>query len=105
MSPIFTLLGMALLGALILLGIGGVAYHLFRDDGWISRGLGALWEAQYQAPVMTIVLVIAGIYVFRALYKAQIGGKRESKIPDIVLLAFIVAGIYFLFRLLTTGNL
>jgi hypothetical protein len=105
MSPIFTLLGMALLGALILLGIGGVAYHLFRDDGWMSRGLGALWEAQYQAPVMTIVLVIAGIYVFRTLYKAQIGGKRESKIPDFVLLAFIVAGVYFLFRLLTTGHI
>lgn len=105
MSPIFTLLGMALLGALILLGIGGIAYHLFRDDGWISQGLGALWEAQYQAPVMTIVLAVAAIFVFRALYKAQIGGKRESKAPDLVLLAFIVAGIYFLFHLILTGHI
>ena len=105
MSTIFTLLGMTLLGALILLGIGGIAYHLFRDDGWISQGLGAFWEAQYQAPVMSIVLVIAAIYVFRILYKAQIGGKRESKAPDLVLLAFIVAGIYFLFHLILTGHI
>lgn len=105
MKSIFTLLGMVLVGALILLGIGGIAYHLFRDDGWISSGLGALWEAQYQAPVMTIVLVIAGIYVFRTLYKSQIGGKRESKIPDFVLFAFIATGIFFLGRLVTSGHI
>jgi hypothetical protein len=31
----------------VLLGIGGVTYHLFREDGWLSQGLGALWEAHY----------------------------------------------------------
>ncbi len=85
--------------------IGGIAYHLFREDGWFSQGLGALWQAHYRAPVMTIILIIAAIFVFKALYGAQIGGKRDSKIPDFVLFAFIATGIFFLGRLITTGQI
>lgn len=105
MGSLFTTLGSFLVGALILLGIGGIAYHLFREDGWISQGLGALWEAQYQAPVMTIVLIIAAIFVFKALRGAQVGNKKESRIPDFILFAFIATGIFFLGRLVTSGHI
>lgn len=105
MKALFTLLGSILVGGLVLLGIGGVAYHLFRDDGWLSKGLGALWEAHYQAPVLTLILVIAAFFVIKTLHSAQIGGKRESKIPDFVLFAFIAVGIFFLGRWLTTGSI
>lgn len=105
MKKILTLLSMLFVGALILLGIGGIAYHLFRDQGWLARGLGALWEAQYEAPIITTVLIVAAFFVFRALYKTEIGGKRDSKVPDFVLFAFIATGIFFLGRLLTTGHI
>lgn len=105
MKELFTTLGSFLVGGLILLGIGGIAYHLFRDDGWFSQGLGALWNAQYQAPVMTIILIIAAFFVFKALRGAQIGGNRESRIPDFILFAFIATGIFFLGRLMTTGQI
>ncbi len=105
MKAIFTTLGSFLVGGLILLGIGGIAYHLFRDGGWFSQGLGALWQAQFQAPVMTIILIIAAIFVFKALYGAQIGNKRDSKIPDFVLFDFIATGIFFLGRLVTSGHI
>jgi hypothetical protein len=105
MKAIFTLLGSLLVGGLVLLGIGGVAYHLFRDDGWLSQGLGALWEAHYQAPIMTVILVVAAFFVFKTLHSAQIGGKRDSKIPDFVLFAFIAVGIFFFGRWLTTGSI
>lgn len=97
--------GSLLVGALILLGIGGIVYHLFRDDGWIAKGLGALWEAHYQAPIMTIILIVAALFVVKTLHSAQIGGKRENKIPDFVLFAFIATGIFFLGRLITTGQI
>jgi hypothetical protein len=105
MKALFSLLGSLLVGGLVLLGIGGVAYHLFREDGWLSQGMGALWEAHYQAPVLTIILIIAAFFVFRTLYTAQIGGKRDSKIPDFVLFAFIAVGIFFFGRWLTTGSI
>lgn len=105
MKSLFTTLGSLLVGGLIMLGIGGVAYHLFRENGWISQGLGALWNAQFQAPVMTVILIIAAIFVFKALRGAQVGNKRESKIPDFILFAFIATGIFFLGRLLTSGHI
>lgn len=105
MRALLTLLGSFLVGALVLLGIGGVAYHLFRDGGWISQGLGALWEAHYEAPVMTIILIVAALFVVKTLHSAQVGGKRESKVPDFVLFAFIATGIFFFGRWLTTGQI
>lgn len=105
MKNLITTLGTVFVGVLILLGIGGMAYHLIRDDGWISQGLGALWRAQYQAPVITIILIVAAIFVGRMLYTAQIGEKRESKIPDLILYLFIATGIFFLGRLILTGEI
>lgn len=105
MRALFTLLGSLLVGGLVLLGIGGVVYHLFRDGGWMSQGLGALWEAHYQAPIMTVILIIAAFFVFKTLHSAQIGGTRESKLPDFILFTFIAVGIYFFGRWLTTGQI
>ncbi len=105
MKSLLTTLGSLLVGALIMLGIGGTAYHLFRENGLLSQGMGALWSAQYEAPVMTVVLIIAAIFVFKALHGMQIGNKRESKIPDFILFAFIATGIFFLGRLLTSGHI
>ncbi len=105
MKSLITTLGTMFVGALILLGIGGITYHLFRDGGWFAQGLGALWRAQYQAPVMTIVLIVAAIFVGRALYTAQIGAKRESRIPDLLLYVFIATGLFFLGRLIFTGEI
>lgn len=105
MRSLLTLLGALLVGALVLLGIGGIVYHLFREGGLIARGLGALWDKTYEAPLITIVLIIAAIIVFRALHTIQIGGTRNSKVPDFVLFAFIAAGIFFLGRLLTAGSI
>lgn len=105
MRAILTMAGSILVGALILLGIGGIAYHLFRDDGWIAQGLGAIWEAHYQAPVITIILIVAALFVVKALHSAQIGGKRNSIVPDMVLFTFVATGIYFLGRLVATGQI
>ena len=105
MSPLVSLLVAVLVGALILLGIGGIVYHLFRDGGWLSQGMDVLWEAQYQSPLLTIALIIAALFVIRTLHSAQLGGKRESKLPDFALYAFIATGIYFLGRLVITGQI
>mgnify|MGYP000075314348 FL=1 len=105
MRALFNLLGTLLVGGLILLGIGGVAYHLFRENGWLSQGMGALWEAHYEAPFMTLTLLIAGFLVFKALHSAQIGNNSKSKIPDFVMFTFIAIGIFFFGRWLTSGHI
>lgn len=105
MRAILTMAGSVIVGALVLLGIGGLVYHLFRDDGWIAQGLGAIWEAHYQAPVMTIILIVAALFVVKYLHSAQIGGKRGSIVPDLVLLTFVATGIYFLGRFVSTGQI
>jgi len=105
MKSLLNTLGSVLVGALIMLGIGGTAYHLFRENGLLSQGLGALWSAHYEAPVMVVVLILAAFFVVKALRGAQVGNRRESRIPDFILFAFIATGIFFLGRLLTSGHI
>ena len=105
MRSLFNLLGTLLIGGLILMGISGVAYHPFRANGWLSQGLGALWESHYEAPFMTLTLLIAGFLIFKALHSAQIGNNSKSRIPDFVMFAFIAIGIFFLGRWLTSGHI
>jgi len=105
MKSLLQTLGSILVGALIMLGIGGTAYHLFRENGLLSEGLGALWRTQFEAPLMTIVLVVAAFFVVKVLRGAQVGNKRESKIPDFILFAFIATGVFFLGRLITSGHI
>ena len=105
MKSLLTTLGSLLVGAMTMLGIGGTAYHLFRENGLLSKGLGALWSAQYEAPAMVVILIIAAIFVVKALRGAQVGNKRDSKIPDFILFAFIATGIFFLGLLLTIGHI
>ena len=102
---LLTILGAVLVGAVVLLGIGGMAFHLFRDDGLIEKGVGALWEAQYQAPVLTIVLTLTAIYLGKIFYDSKFASKRDSKIPDLVLFAFVALGLFFVYRLIVTGNI
>ena len=105
MKSLLTLLGSIMVGGLVLLGICGIVYHLFREGGWISQGLGALWNAHYEAPIMTLVLVVSAFFVIKTLLAKQIGGKPESKLPDFILFTFIAVGIFFFGRWLTTGHI
>ncbi len=105
MKTILNTLGAFFVGGLIILGIGGIAYHLVRENGWFAQGLDALWRAQYQAPVTTIILIAAAIFVGRMLYTVRIGAKRENKIADLLLYIFIATGVFFLGRLILTGEI
>jgi len=105
MKSTLSTLGSLLVGALIMLGIGGIAYHMFREGGLLAQGLGALWSAQYEAPAMVVILIIAAFFVVKALRGAQVGNNRESKIPDFILFAFIACGVFFLGRLLINGHI
>ncbi len=105
MSALITILIATVAGVLVFLGIGGTAYHMFRDGGLLAQGVDKLWEAHYQAPVITVLTTVLIIYVARAIYIAKIGSKRDSIVPDLVLYAFIGIGIYFVGRLMFLGQI
>lgn len=90
---------------LILAGIGGVSYHMFKDNGWLGMILGKVWDVQMSNPVIAIPTTLALLFVGKLWYDHNRAKGHTSKLPNILIYIIMAAGAYFLFQLATHGTL
>jgi hypothetical protein len=88
--------------ALILAGIGGLSYELFREGGWIETLLGTLWNIGTRHTLIVIPVVIAAAILFNSRKRKgnAVHGVhgRSSRLPDMVLYTIMAAGAYYTAR-------
>ena len=90
---------------LILAGLAGLSYHIFRDGGWIEKGLGKIWDFGFEYPLMAIP-VIVGAVIFGNLWRQdRLTKGRKSKLPDLIVYGLMGFGAYFIGHYLVTGTL
>ena len=90
---------------LVLAGVGGIAYHLFREQGWIEGWLGSVWKLELRLLVLVLILVVIGVVVFKVWRGGKAIHGRTSIIPNLFLYALMGAGVYFVGRYAITGAL
>jgi hypothetical protein len=92
-------IGAIALVGLVVLGIGGIVYRLFKPEGWGSSLLSYLWD---KGPwlVWLGAFSIAGVTLAGRHAMGVRGGS--SNLFTYLLLA---TGVFFLFRLIITGTL
>jgi len=90
---------------LVLFGISGISYHCFRDDGWIESAVGNLWGATIQYPLIAIPIIIGAIFLGKSWNQSRLTHGRTSKLPDLVINAFMIAGVVFIVRWFMYGTL
>ena len=39
---------------LVLSGIGGISYHMFRDGGWVEIIFGNIWDVSVEYPLIAL---------------------------------------------------
>jgi hypothetical protein len=88
---------------LVVTGIVGVAYHGFRDGGWVTRGFGALTSAYIDYPLMALGLTVALFFTYRA-WRGRRSSGGGGRYYDLVLYIFMAAGIYFIGHYVITGE-
>jgi hypothetical protein len=90
----------ALVG-LVVLGIGGIFYRLFKPEGWGSSLLGYLWDKSpglvWLAGFSLAAVTLAGRHAVRTRAREGSG--------NFLTYALVILGLFFLFRLLLTGSL
>jgi hypothetical protein len=89
--------------ALILAGIGGVAYHMFKENGWLSTVLGKIWDIQMENPVVAIPVTLAALFIGKMWYDHNRLKGYTSKLPDILIYVIMAAGVYFIWQFFTQG--
>ena len=88
---------------LVLFGIGGFSYHLFRDDGWIEAIAGNLWDVSVQYPLIALPVIVAAVFLGRRWNDARIAHGRATSLPDYFIYALMAAGVVFIGRFLWLG--
>jgi hypothetical protein len=88
---------------LVLFGIGGFSYHLFRDDGWVETALGNLWGVSIQYPLIALPVIVGAVFLFKTWNAARIAHGRATNLPDLAIYALMASGAVFVGRYFYLG--
>lgn len=88
--------------ALMLIGIFGITYELFREDGWLSNLLGDVFDSS--ANMLIAALVLLGLWLLNRWVSSP---HKQDKISmgDIPMYAMMAVGLYYLYHLFNSGRL
>lgn len=87
--------------ALLFAGIGGLAYHMFKENGWLRTILGKVWDIQMENPVIAIPLTIAVLFIGKLWYDHHRAKGYTTRLPDILIYMIMAAGAYFIYEFIT----
>ena len=90
---------------LVLFGITGFSYHLFKDNGWIEAALGNLWDVSIQYPLIALPVIVAAVYLGKLWNQSRLAHGRTSKLPDLAIYALMASGAVFIVRYFWFGAL
>ncbi len=105
MKQIVEFLESFIIVGLVLAGIAGISYNLFRDEGWIESALGNILSFNVQYPLIAIPVTIGAIVMFRLWSRDRVIHGKTSRLPNLILYGLVIAGAYYIGRYAITGSL
>lgn len=86
---------------LMCVGIVGLALELFKEDGWLKRLLGWLFDSTTH--MMLIPVIGVGLWLANRWFSTA--SKNETKKSgNIPMYLMMIVGAYYIYRMLTTGG-
>jgi hypothetical protein len=86
---------------LIIAGLGGLAYHMFRENGWLGTALGKVWDVNMENPVIAIPVTLGLLFLGKLWYDNNRTKGHTSKLPDVLIYVIMAAGVYFIWEFVT----
>jgi len=97
LSSIFAMVRMALM----LIGIFGITFELFRENGWLSKLLGGIIDST--ANMLLVVVALLGLWLLNRMLSSP--NKSETKkIGDMPMYAMMAVGVFYIYRIFTSGG-
>lgn len=91
--------------ALVLTGLAGLGYNLFRDGGWIEKVFGNVWDYTMRYPLV-VIFITAGAIVFASWWRHDRLTRGQNRLaPNIILYSIMAAGAYFIGHFAIYGTL
>ena len=86
---------------LMILGLVGIAIELFKDEGWLKTLLAKLFEST--TTMLFIPVIIFVLWLLNRMMTSNNKGE-VNKSCDLPMYVMMGIGLYYLFRIITTGG-
>lgn len=85
--------------ALMVIGIGGLSWEMFKDNGLMERYLGNIWEAEAHDVLLT-TMVVGGTLLLTSIFLRGGLVMKGTKHPlgEVMVYALMACGAYFAFK-------
>ncbi|MBS1191144.1 MAG: hypothetical protein H6R10_2936 [Rhodocyclaceae bacterium] len=82
--------------ALVLVGIAGLSWSAFQENGWVERLLGVVWDAEVRHPLL-LVPTIGGALLMAWLFLrgGMARGGKDSMLSHLWVYGLMASGAYF----------
>jgi hypothetical protein len=84
--------------ALMLVGITGLSWELFREDGWAKSFLGAVWDAEIRNPLIVTPVLIGTVFLVTLFFRGGLKVGKGNPFSDAFVYLLMAAGVYFAFK-------
>ena len=81
---------------LVLAGISGISWHMFRDDGWLEMAFGNIFELHIQYPLIAIPVTFAAFILLKLWRENRLAHGRLRELPNIFIYTLMALGVYFI---------
>ena len=104
MKQFFSALESMITVVLVLVGIVGISFQAFREDGWVTRGFGKIADTYVNDPLIALGLTVALFFSYRA-WRSATNSSRGGKLFDLIVYILMAAGTYFIARFVLKGEI
>ncbi len=105
MKRIYDFFGSFIIIALVLVGISGLSYNLFRVDGWLETVLGKIWDLETQYILITVPVLVGAVILLNLWRGNQVMHSKTSKFPNLLLYSLIGVGLFYVGHYVLTGTI
>lgn len=86
--------------ALLVIGIIGLSWEVFRDDGWLEQGLGIVLDSGIQESILATPIIIGILLASIAFLRDDLftPGKANPVISNTILYVLVACGLYFSYQ-------
>ncbi|HZX33245.1 MAG TPA: hypothetical protein VFF03_17975 [Rhodocyclaceae bacterium] len=80
---------------LIVIGIGGLSWSAFQENGWVEQTFGVIWDAEVRHP-MLLVPTIGGALLMASIYlRGGLAPGKNSVVSALLTYGMMIAGVYY----------
>ena len=105
MKELFSNVQSFIVMTLVLMGLVGLSYNMFREGGWIEKAVGSAWDYTLRYPLIVAVAAVLGIVLWLWWRYDRVTRRHKRVAPTIVLYAIMAAGAYFVGHVVLFGSL